>query len=100
MSQPTLVAIFGRLGAEPELKYTRKQEPVCTLSIAENIVGKEKPKWHKVKVWGQQGENCKVNLKKGQQVFVQGRSRISEYELQGEKKKSIEVMADSVGLPL
>lgn len=100
MNNSVLVTIFGRLGADPELKYTQKQEPVCTLSVAENVPGEYKARWHKVKVWGGEGESCKLNLKKGQQVFVHGRIQTHAYEAQGENKTSVEVTAKAVGLPV
>lgn len=88
---------FGRLGKNPELRYTRKQEPVCYFTLAENI-HEGKTIWHKVIVWGKQAEHCSVFLKKGLPVFVRGQINRNEYEgSSGEKKINIELKAEHVG---
>lgn len=101
MSGARQILIYGRVGKEPELKYTRKLEPVCHLTVAENIQDQEKPNWHKVIVWGKQAETCQVMLKKGGSVFVRGRIVEREFKNeQGEIKKYKEVNADLVGFTL
>lgn len=101
MSSTNQILIYGRVGKEPELKYTRKLEPVCHLTVAENIQDQEKPSWHKVIVWGKQAETCQVMLKKGGFVFVRGRIVEREFKNeQGEIKKYKEVNADLVGFTL
>jgi len=72
---------LGRLGKEPELAYTPKQKAVCTLSVAVNHkVGEdENTEWVKVKVWERQAELCKVQLKKGSQIFVNGKREKKEF---------------------
>jgi len=64
MIEKNTILICGRLGKNPDLKYTKKQEAICTLAVAEQISGEEKPRWHKVIVWGKQAESCSVMLKK------------------------------------
>lgn len=92
------VLFLGRLGQNPELRYTRKQEAVCRLSVAVPMEGSEKPYWHKVVVWGKQAELCQVFLGKGTQVFVQGRKTFREQLLDsGETKIFEEITADKVG---
>lgn len=99
MNNETIVTIFGRLGANPELKYTQKGEALCSFSIAENIAGFEKPNWHKVVVWGKQGEDCNLHLRKGKPVFVRGQNIEKEFETQDGLKKVVEVRAEIVGFP-
>ncbi len=95
------IIFYGNLGKEPELKYTRKLEPVCYFSVAEKIDGDEKPLWHKVVVWGKQAENCKVFLKKGGTVFIQGLVTEKQFTNgRGELKKYKEVNADKIGYPM
>jgi len=98
MNNSNYEVLFGRLGADPELKYTRKQEPVCYFSIAENKEGMEKPVWHKIAVWGKQGEDCKLYLKKGLPVFVRGQKIKKEYESKEGLKVYHEFKADVVGI--
>jgi single-strand DNA-binding protein len=98
MSMQKQILFYGRLGKEPELKYTPKQIPVCHLAVAEDVEGEEKPHWHKVIVWGKQAETCKVMLQKGGAVFVRGRVSEKEFKNEaGEIKRYREVSADKVG---
>lgn len=92
---------IGRLGVDPQLKYTKTQKAVCYLSVAQNIEGQEVPKWRKVVVWGKQAEQCNLYLKKGRKVIVQGQKTINEYESKsGEIKQSEEVLAGFIGVSI
>lgn len=98
MSQNQLVTLLGRLGADPELKYTQSQKAVCTFSIVEQMPDQGKSVWHKVVVWGKQGEDCKVHLAKGRSVFVQGRKSAKNYKNnEGEEKRFEELQVSVVG---
>ena len=99
MNNQKQILIYGRLGKEPELKYTPKQTPVCHLAVAEDIEGQEKPAWHKVIIWGKQAELCKVMLQKGSSVFLRGLIEEKEFiAMNGETKKFREMKATSVGV--
>jgi single-strand DNA-binding protein len=92
------ILVLGRLGKNPELKYTQKQEPVCYFSLAVNAEKSEVTKWHNIVVWGKQAESCSMYLKKGNFVFVQGQIISREYtNKQGEKKAYTEFKADTIG---
>lgn len=98
MNNTKRLIILGRLGSNPKLKYTQKQEAVCTFSIAESVPDSEKPIWHKIVVWGKQAEQCSVFLKKGSQLFVQGRKSLREYETSsGDKKQIEEIVSKTIG---
>jgi single-strand DNA-binding protein len=98
MNAQKRLLIMGRLGKNPELRYTAKQEPVCYFTMASNIDGTDQALWHNVIVWGKQAEACSVNLKKGAPVFVQGQINRREYtNREGEKKTYTEFKADTVG---
>ncbi len=89
---------LGRLGKEPELRYTPKQTPVCHLSVATTDEENQKTVWHKVVVWGKQAELCSQYLTKGKQVFVQGRKLLKEFPTpEGELKKYEEINATLIG---
>ena len=97
------VIILGKLGADPELKYTPNQTAVCNLRIATSEVSKgkdgqrhEKTEWHRVTVWGDQGANCSQYLAKGRQVYVEGRLQTRSWEKNGEKRYSTDIVADRV----
>ena len=97
MNNSISVVVFGRLGVNPELKYTAKQEPVCTFSIAEQRPESEKTIWHKIVVWGKRGEDCKLYLKKGSAVFVRGRIQRKEFQTEEGLKNYNELKAELVG---
>ena len=72
--------IIGRLGADPELRYTPTGQSVTNFSVATNrkynkVAGEEVKEilWFKVTVWGKLAEACNTCLHKGSQVFIQGR---------------------------
>jgi single-strand DNA-binding protein len=73
------------------------------LSIACNEVWKDKAgvkqertEWIRCVIWGQQAENCAKYLVKGQQVYVEGRLQTREYEKDGIKRYSTDVVAERV----
>ena len=98
------VMLLGNLGADPELRYTQSQNPVCTLRIATTERRKDQSgewvdhtEWHSVVVWGKQAENCNTYLKKGRQVFVEGRLQTRKWQDQtGNNRYTTEVVATSV----
>lgn len=92
------ILLYGRLGQNPDLRYTKKQEPVCIFSIAENNNLKNEPVWHRIVVWGKQAELCSVMLKKGSPVFVQGQNITRTYQdRQGIQKVIEEIQAQQIG---
>ena len=104
MGSVNKVILVGNLGADPELKYTPSNRPVCHLSVATNEVWKdksgqkqEKTEWHRVNVWGDQAENCSKFLSKGRMVYVEGRLQTRSWDdKEGKKRYSTEVVADRV----
>lgn len=104
MGSVNKVILVGNLGADPELKYTPSNRPVCRLSIATTEVWKDKDgqrqertDWHRIVVWGPQAENCAKFLAKGRQCLVEGRLRNRSYEAKdGTKKYTTEILADRV----
>jgi single-strand DNA-binding protein len=100
MDQTKQKLFLGRLGKEPDLRYTKKQKPVCYFTVASTNEIAQKTDWHKVVVWGKQAELCKTWLKKGSEVFVHGREETKEFTTsEGEQKKYDEVTAYLIGFP-
>lgn len=104
MGSVNKVILVGNLGADPELKYTPSNRPVCNLSVATNEVWKdksgqkqEKTEWHRVNVWGEQAENCSKFLAKGRSVYVEGRLQTRSWDdKEGKKRYSTEIVAERV----
>ena len=97
------VILLGNLGNDPDTKYTQGGMAICTLSIATTSVRKdkdgnqqEKTEWHRVKLFGKLGEIAGEYLKKGRQVYIEGRIEYGSYEKDGVKRSVTEVVADDV----
>lgn len=98
------VQIIGRLGKDPEIRYTQGGQAVASFSVATdskwtNKAGEkqEKTEWHRVKAWGKLGELAGEYLAKGRQVYVEGRLETSEYtDKEGVKKYSTEIVANDI----
>jgi single-strand DNA-binding protein len=69
------VTLIGRLGRDPEMRYTPAGDPVTnfSLAISRKVDGKDQTMWVRITAWGKQAENCNTFLTKGQLVFVTGR---------------------------
>jgi single-strand DNA-binding protein len=103
MGSVNKVILIGNLGADPELKYTPSNRPLCNLRIATTEVFKdksgqrqEKTEWHRITVWGEQAENCNKYLSKGRSVYVEGRLQTRSYDKDGQKHYSTDIVADRV----
>lgn len=97
------VFIMGRLGADPEMRYTPNQTAVATLRVATteswNRDGQrqEQTEWHRIIVWGRQAENCSKYLAKGRQVLVEGRLQTRAWDdKSGQKRYTTEIVASNV----
>lgn len=96
--------IIGNLGSDPDLKYTNSGKAVANLSVAtgrkfKNRNGEEvdDTQWHRVVVWGDQGEACAEHLAKGRQVAVEGRIQTRSWEdKDGNKRYTTEIVAQNV----
>ena len=103
MSSLNRITLLGNLGAAPELRYTQSGSTVCSFSIATTETWvkdgekKEDTEWHKIIVFGKQGENCAKYLKKGRKVCIEGRLKSRSWEdKEGIKRYSVEVIASNV----
>jgi single-strand DNA-binding protein len=81
------VLLIGNLGRDPEVRYLPSGNPVANFSIAtsenytdRNGTKQERTDWHNIVVYGKQAELCGQYLKKGRQVFVEGRISYRNYE--------------------
>ena len=99
-----LLTIIGRLGADPELRYTPAGVPVCSFDVAtdktwNNDQGQKQTEttWHRVTVWRKQAETCAQYLSKGKMVLVTGSVKANGYtNRNGQIAASLEVTADQV----
>lgn len=103
ISSMNKVILIGRLGGDPELKYTPNGTAQAKINLATSERWKdkdgnkqEKTEWHRIIAWGQQAEFAGQWLKKGQLVCVEGKLQTRSWEQDGQKKYMTEVVSDNI----
>jgi len=97
------VILVGRLGRDPETRYTGGGQAVANFSLATDETYKDRngerqkrTEWHKIVVWGKQAEIAQQYLKKGSLIFVEGRIQSREWnDKEGQKRTSFEIVANN-----
>lgn len=98
------VIIIGRLGKDPELKYTQNQVPVVNVTVATSEGYKdqsgqwqERTEWHTIVVFNKTAENVSKYLKKGSQVYAEGSLRTRKWQdKEGKDRYTTEIVANTV----
>jgi single-strand DNA-binding protein len=98
------VTLIGNLGKDPELKYTNSGVAVATFSLAtsdswkdQEGVMQERTEWHNIVAWRKLAEICGQYLKKGSQVYIEGKIQTRNYlDKEGVKKYITEIVADQL----
>jgi single-strand DNA-binding protein len=94
------VILVGRLGRDPELKYTASGTPFCRFSMAtddswaDKGTGEktERTEWHNIVVWDKLAEICNNYLTKGKMVYIEGSLQTREWDdKEGVKRKTTEI---------
>jgi single-strand DNA-binding protein len=97
--------IIGRLGQDPEVRYTPDGTAVANFSIATSEEWKDKnsgekkerTEWHNIVAWRKLGEICGEYLSKGRQVYIEGRIQTRSWEdKDGNKRYKTEIIASDV----
>jgi single-strand DNA-binding protein len=104
MANVNKVLLLGRLTRDPELRYTPNGTAVCDLGIAVSRKWKSPDgSWKEdtcfvdVTVWQKQAEYCAEYLKKGREVFIEGRLTLDQWQSpEGQKRSKLKVVAQSV----
>lgn len=101
MSSVNKVILVGRVGQEPELKYTARGDAAVNLSVAtseswkDKSTGdkKEETEWHRVSIFGKPAEIAAQYIRKGSLVYIEGRIKSKKYtDKQGIERTAFEVM--------
>lgn len=97
------VILIGNLGNDPEIRHLENGAAVAKMSVATNENYRDKAgewqtqtEWHDVIMWRQMAERAQQQLKKGSQVYVEGKLTHRSWEdKDGNKRKTTEVVANS-----
>lgn len=98
------VMIIGRLGADPDLRYTQNGQVICSLRVAtdESYTDKdgnrvERTEWHSVVVFQRSAELCNQYLHKGSLVYVEGKLATRRWQdKNGQDRYTTEIRTDRV----
>lgn len=81
------VTLIGRLGKDPEVRYTQDGQMVTSFGLATDEQWKDKngekvqkTEWHNLTAWGKLAEICGEYLKKGSLIYVEGKIQSNRYE--------------------
>jgi len=97
------VILVGRLGRDPETRYTGGGQAVANFSVATDETYKDRngerqkrTEWHRITVWGKQAEIAQQYLKKGSLVYIEGRIQSREWQdKEGQKRTSFDIVANN-----
>jgi single-strand DNA-binding protein len=96
------VILVGRVGQDPEIRYTSSGDPVINLSLATSETWKNKAgekqestEWHRVNFFGKPAEIINQYVRKGSQLYVEGKIKSKKYtDKQGVEKSAFEIQCD------
>lgn len=97
------VILVGHTGGDPEMKYTQSGTAIATVSLATTNVRKdkdgqqvEKTEWHRIKFFGKVAEIVGEYVKKGAQLYVEGRIEYGSYEKDGVKHYTTDIIGEDM----
>lgn len=97
------VILVGRLGRDPEARYTANQQPICSFAVATSRRYKDKEgnnqeqtEWHNISMFGKLAEIGNQYLKKGSQVYLEGRLQTNKSEKDGQTRYFTQIVADQM----
>lgn len=104
MSGVNKVILVGNLGADPQIRYTPQGTALVNFSLAtterytnKNGERESRTEWHRIVAWGRLAEICNEYLKKGKQVYIEGRIQTRQWDdKDGNKKTSTEIVATNM----
>ncbi len=97
--------LVGNLGRDPEIRYLPSGQSVANFSIAttetftdRSGARQERTEWHRIVAWGKLAELCGQYLKKGRQVYIEGRITTRQYDAKdgSGKRSATEIVAQTI----
>ena len=98
------VTLIGTLGRDPEVRYMPNGTAVANISLAtdesynDKATGQkvEQTEWHRLTVYGRMAEICQQYLKKGSKAYFEGKLRTREWEKDGIKRYTTEIICNDM----
>jgi single-strand DNA-binding protein len=97
------VQLIGRLGGDPEMKYTQAGRARTTFSLATDRAWQDKEgtlreetDWHSVVAWDKLAQTCAEYLSKGRLVYIEGRLQTRAWEFEGKTGNKTEIVASNM----
>jgi single-strand DNA-binding protein len=95
------VILVGRLGKDPETRYTSSGQAVCNFSMATDETFKDRAgerqkrtEWHRIVIWAKQAEIAQQYLRKGSLIYLEGRIQTRQWDdKEGQKRTTTEIVA-------
>ena len=96
--------LIGRLGRDPEIRYTQSGTAVANFTMATSEKWKDKnsgemqerTEWHRIVAFGKLGEICGEYLTKGKQIYIEGRLQTRSWEQEGVTRYTTEIVANEM----
>jgi len=96
------VILVGRLGKDPETRYTSSGQAVCNFSLATDETYKDRAgerqkrtEWHRIVAWGKKAEFAQQYLHKGSLIYLEGRIQTRQWDdKEGQKRTTVEIVAN------
>lgn len=97
--------LIGNLGSDPEVRFMPNGNAVCNFNLATSDSWKDKEtgervtrtEWHRISIFGKLAEIAGQYLRKGSKVYIEGRNQTREWEKDGIKRYTTEVIVDMRG---
>jgi single-strand DNA-binding protein len=105
MASVNKVIVVGNLGKDPETRFMPDGKAVCNFSVATTDTWKDKAtgekkeatEWHRISSFGRLAEICGEYLKKGSQVYIEGKLRTRKWQdKDGQDRYTTEIIADAM----
>jgi len=103
MASLNKVMLIGNLGKDPEVRYTASGQAVASFNLAtsekfknKNGEFEERTEWHRVTLWARLAEIAGEYLSKGKTVYIEGRLQTREYEKDGIKRYTTEIVGEKM----
>jgi single-strand DNA-binding protein len=98
------VILVGRLGRDPETRFTASGQPVCNFTLATDEFYRDRAgerqrrtEWHRIVLWGRLAEIAQQHLKRGTMVYLEGRLQTRQWDdRSGNKRTTVEIVANTL----